>query len=216
MKKIAVVIYPYFSLQEITTLTSALKIWFNKDIDFLGSKMNIYESEEGFRVMPSKIFSDVNIDDYSCIIFPGIINPMPALFDEELIDFTSKLKNRDILIASISSSPLLLAKAGVLDEVKFTAGFFMQMADIFDFINKKNFIHQPVVKDKNVITAIGFAFREFAQSVLNELGLDVGETFMYPVTKKYSEEELTFYFEDADYKEFLQELQQYENKGDNL
>ena len=211
MEKIAVIIYPYFSLQEITTLTSCLKIWFGKDIDYLGSQMKIYESEEGFQVMPTKIFNDVNLDDYNCVILPGIINPLPALYDNKLINFLAGLKNRDILIASISSSPILLAKAGILDDVKFTAGFFMQMADTFEYINKKNFIHQPVVKDKNIITAIGFAFREFAQSVLNELGLDVSEPFMWPVTKQYTEEELTFYWEDADYKQFLEELKEYQS-----
>lgn len=211
MKKIAVIIYPYFSLQEITTLTSCLKIWFGKDIDYLGSEIKIYESEEGFQVTPTKIFSDINLDDYSCVILPGIINPLPALYDNKLISFLAELKNRDILIASISSSPILLAKAGILDEVKFTAGFFMQMADVFEYINKKNFIHQPIVKDKNIITAIGFAFREFAQLVLNELGLDAGESFLYPVTKQYTEEELTFYWKDADYKQFLEELQEYQN-----
>lgn len=212
MKKIAVIIYPYFSLQEITTLTSCLRTWFGKDIDYLGSEIKIYESEDGFQVTPTKTFSDINLDDYNCVILPGIINPLPALYDNKLISFLAELKNRDILIAAISSSPILLAKAGILDEVKFTAGFFMQMADVFEYINKKNFIHQPVVKDKNIITAIGFAFREFAQLVLNELGLDVGESFMYPVTKQYTEEELTFYWEDADYKQFLEELKEYENK----
>lgn len=212
MKKIAVIIYPYFSLQEITTLTSCLKIWFDKDIDYLSSEMKIYKSEEGFQVTPTKIFDNTDLDDYNCVILPGIINPLPAIYDDKLIKFLTRLKNRDILIASISSSPILLAKAGLLDNIKFTAGFFMQMADTFKYINKKNFIHQPVVKDKNVITAIGFAFREFARSVLNELGLNVGESFMLPVTKKYTEEELTFYWNDSDYKQFLEELKKYQKQ----
>ncbi|MDQ0148119.1 DJ-1/PfpI family protein [Eubacterium multiforme] len=173
--------------------------------------MKIYKSEEGFQVTPTKIFNEVNLDEYNCVILPGIINPLPALYDDKLINFLSGLKNRDILIGAISSSPILLAKAGILDEVKFTAGLFMQMADIFKYINKNNFIHKPVVKDKNVITAIGFAFREFAQLVLNELGLDLGEKFMYPVTREYTEDELTFYWEDDDYKQFLKELHKYQN-----
>lgn len=86
----------------------------------------------------------------------------------------------------------------------------MQMIDVFPFIKNENFIHQPVVKDKNIITALGFAFREFAQIVLNELGLDVGESFMLPVTKEYTEEELTFYWDDNDYQEFLKELKEYQ------
>lgn len=212
MEKIAVVIYPYFSLQEITTLTSCLKIWFDKDMDFLGSEIKIYESEEGFQVTPTNTFDEISLDDYSCVILPGIINPLPALYDNRLISFLSGLKDRDILIASISSSPLLLAKAGLLNETKFTAGIFMEMVDIFTFINKENFIHQPVVKDKNIITAIDFAFREFAKLVLNELGLDVGESFMLPVTKEYTEEELTFYFEGNGCQEFLEELKKYQVK----
>lgn len=88
----------------------------------------------------------------------------------------------------------MLAKAGLLSDVKFTAGIFMQMVVLFSFIKKENFIHQPVVKGKNSITSIGFAFREFVQIVLKELGLGVGESFMLPVTKKYTEYELTFYW----------------------
>lgn len=210
MKKVAVIIYPHFSLQEITTLTSSLKIWFDVDIDYLGSEIKIYKSEEGFQVTPSKTFNNSNLNDYNCVVLPGIFNPLPALYDDNLINFLSRLKNKNILIASISSSPILLAKSGILSDIKFTAGFFMQMLDTFKFINKENFIHKPVVKDKNVITAIGFAFREFAQLVLNELGLEVGESFMYPITKEYTEKELTFYWDDINYQEFLNELKEYE------
>ena len=88
----------------------------------------------------------------------------------------------------------------------------MQMIDVFPFVNKENFIHQPVVEDKNCITAIGFAFREFAESVLQRLGYDVGKHFMAPVTREYSENELTFYWEEKDYQEFLSELKQYEDE----
>lgn len=210
MKKIGVLIYSFFSLQEITTLTSCLKLWFNQEIDYLGSENKIYKSEDGFQVTPTILLKDAKIDDYQCLILPGIMNPLPALYDEKLIQFLSQLKDQNILIASISSSPLLLAKAGILNDTKFTSGFFMQMLDVFKFINKENFIHQPVMKDKNVVTAIGFAFREFAECVLKELGFDVGESFMYPVTESYTEEELSFYWEEDDYKEFLEELKEYE------
>lgn len=208
--KVAVIIYPHFSLQEITTLTSCLKIWFGVEIDFLGTALTTYPSEEGFQVLPTKKISDVTADDYACVILPGIINPLPALYDNVLIDFLASLKHKDILIAAISSSPLLLAKSGLLDDVKFTAGFFMQMTEVFPYINKANFIHQPVVEDEKIITAIGFAFREFAQTVLSHLGLDTGDSFMLPITREYEEDELTFYWEEADYKQFLEELSTYE------
>lgn len=210
MKRIAVLLYPYFSLQEITALTSCLTVWFQQKIDFLGSERKPYESEDGFLVTPTKITGEVSLSDYDCIILPGTVNPLPALYDEQLIAFLKQAKDTSVLLAAISSSPLLLAKAGLLKKTKFTAGFFMQMADAFPYIKVENFVHQPVVEDQNVITAIGFAFREFAETVLKRLGYDVGQDFMRPVDRAYTEEELTFYWEDADYEEFLEELRQYE------
>lgn len=214
MKKIAVLLYPQFSLQEVTTLTSCLTVWFGQTLDFVGSELKPYQSEDGFLVTPTKRARDVSVGDYDCVILPGIIDPMPALFDDTLTEFL-RGAGENTLLAAISSSPLLLAKAGLLDKHKFTAGFFMQMVDHFPFIPGENFVHQPLVEDGNVITAIGFAFREFAEKVLNCLGFDPGEKLMWPVEGEYTQEELTFYWEEVDYQEFLQELEEYQKEKQN-
>ena len=70
MSKFAVILYPDFSLQEITCLTSALSVWFEEKIDFIASENREYCSEEGLRVMPTKTIADVNITDYKSIRFP--------------------------------------------------------------------------------------------------------------------------------------------------
>ena len=44
---------------------------------------------------------------------------------------------------------------------------------------------------------------------LKSLGYDVQGKFIWPVEKTYSEEELTFYWNDSDYQEFLKELEAY-------
>lgn len=85
----------------------------------------------------------------------------------------------------------------------------MQMTDTFDFIEKEHFIHKGIVEDGNVITGIGMFFREFAQTVLKRFGYDVGNNFMQDRPEDYSEEQLTFYWSDDDYKEFLEELKEY-------
>lgn len=207
--KTAVLIYPYFSLQEITCLTSCLTIWFGNTLDFIGSERKLYISEDGFQVMPTKTVDEVDPADYDCIILPGIINPLPAMFDEKLIAFLRRGKNTNTLYAAISSAPLLLAKAGLLEGKNFTAGFFMQMVDVFPFLEKEHFIHQPIVEDGNMLTAIGTFFREFAEVVLTHLGYNVGKNFMDTSNCTYTEEDLTFYWEDADYQEFLAELKEY-------
>lgn len=214
MKRIAMFIYDNISLQEVTCLTSALTIWYGEHIDYLASEKRTYLSEEGLQVIPTKTFDEISKEElYDCIILPGTINPLPALFDNKLIGYLSKYKGTEKVIASISSSPLFLLKSGVLQGHKYTAGFFMQMANHFDFIDTKNFLHQPLVEDGNIITAIGFAFREFAIATLNKLEYDPGENFMSPINKEYSEAELTFYWNEEDYKEFLDELDEFLDFG---
>ena len=208
-KKYAVLIYPNFSLQEITCLTSCLTVWFEEKIDIIASEKKLYTSEDGFSVMPDKTVDEAKLSDYECLILPGTIFPLAPLFDEKLIDFLRKGKNADTLIAAISSSPILLSKAGLLEGKDFTSGYFMQLADTFSIVDKTHFVHKPVVEDGNVITGIGMFFREFAQAVLNRLGYDVGEHFMDFKGSDFSEEELTFYWTDDEYKEFLEELKEY-------
>lgn len=208
-KKSAVMIYPYFSLQEITCLTSCLKIWYDREIDIFASSKEIVRSEEGFQVIADKTFDEFDANDYNCIILPGIINPLPALFDEENIKFLSKLAGVDIVIASISSSPLLLAKAGLLKNRKFTCGVFDEVIQYCDFIPAYNVVHVPILKDQNVITAIGFAFREFAVEVLHAIGIECNDNILDSVTREYSEEELTFKMGEENFKEFLDEYNNY-------
>ena len=210
MSRFAVILYPNFSLQEITCLTSALSVWFEEKIDFIASENKEYCSEEGLRVVPTKTMADTNISDYDCVILPGTINPLPALYDDRLIDFLKSGINTNVVFAAISSSPLLLAKAGVLKGKKFTAGFFMQMAEVYPFIEKENFTHEGVVCDENVITGIGMFFREFAEAVLQRFEYDIGNNFMRDKPEDYTEEELTFYWSEEDYREFLDELKEYQ------
>ena len=209
MKKIAVLLYPDFSLQEITCLTSVLTVWFGESIDFIASENKELKSEEGLRVLPTKTTSEAKASDYDCVILPGTVNPLPALFDERIINFLREGRESDALFAAISSAPILLSKAGILKGKKFTAGYFMQLAETFDFVEKENFIHKGVVEDGNVITGIGMFFREFAEAVLRKLDYDIGEEFMRDRPNEYSEEDLTFRWSDEDYREFLEELKPY-------
>ena len=210
MRKFAVMLYPDFSLQEITCLTSALTVWFGETIDFIASEHKEYRSEEGLRVLPAKTVSEVNIMDYDCVILPGTVNPLPALFDEKLIDFLRNGANTAVVFAAISSAPALLSKAGVLDGKKFTAGYFMQLADAFPFIQTENFEHRPIVEDGTVITGIGMFFREFAEAVLKRFDYEIGNSFMRDNPAEYTEEDLTFYWSQEDYQEFLEELKEYQ------
>lgn len=209
MSKFGVLIYPNFSLQEITCLTSVLAVWFGEKIDYIAAENREYLSEEGLRILPTKTVAEASAADYDCVILPGTVDPLPALFDGKLIDFLREGKDSGTVFAAISSAPLLLSKAGILDGKKFTAGYFMQMTDVFPFIEKQNFVHRGIVEDGNVITGIGMFFREFAEAVLRRFDYDIGGGFMCDRPEDFSEDELTFYWSDAEYEEFLEELKEY-------
>ena len=88
----------------------------------------------------------------------------------------------------------------------------MQLAETFPFIDTAHFVHRPVVDSGNVITAIGMFFREFAQRVLERLGYDPGPHFMETSYREFTEDELTFYWTEEDYQEFLEELKEFTGK----
>lgn len=109
MKKIAVLIYPNFSLYEITCLTEAM-MWFEQKVDIFASSQLPIRSEDGFQIIADKTLDKFSSEDYSCIILPGMMIPFDALFDPKLIDFLCQLKGKNILIGAISAAPMLLGQ----------------------------------------------------------------------------------------------------------
>ena len=208
MKKVLCLIYPNFSLYEITALTSTLALSFDVTIDYVASDHSMVVSEDGLLCQPTKTLDQICIEEYSCVILPGMVNIGPALQDEKLISFLKDLGEQDILIAAISSAPLLLAKAGLLNDTKFTGGIWQNFFDYFEFLPRENFQPKVVVQDKQIITAIGFAHQEFARRVILSLGLEENTDNYFKERNDYSEEDLIFTLSD---KEFDQVKRSIEN-----
>ena len=207
MKKVLCVIYPNFSLYEIASLTSTLALSFDITIDYVASGHSIVVSEEGLSCKPTKTLEQIRIEDYSCIILPGMVNIGPALQDEKLNSFLKGLGKQDILIAAISSAPILLAKAGLLNDTKFTGGIWQNFFDYFEFLPRENFQPKVLVQDKNIITAIGFAHQEFARRVILSLGLAENTDNYFKEQNEYSEEDLIFTLSDKEFDEVKQSIE---------
>ena len=207
MKKVLCLIYPNFSLYEITALTSTLALSFDITIDYVSSDDSIVISEDGLPCQPTKTLDQICIEEYSCVILPGMVNIGPALQDEKLISFLRDLGEQDILIAAISSAPLLLAKAGLLKDTKFTGGIWQNFFDYFEFLPRQNFQPKLVVQDKQIITAIGFAHQEFARKVILRLGL-AEKTDNYSKEKnEYAAEDLIFTLSDQEFDQVKQSIE---------
>ena len=207
MKKVLCIIYPNFSLYEITALTSTLALSFDITIDYAASDHSMVVSEDGLPCQPTKTLDQVRIDEYSCVILPGMVNIGPALQDEKLISFLRDLGERDILIAAISSAPLLLAKAGLLKDTKFTGGIWQNFFDYFEFLSRENFQPKVVVQDKQIITAIGFAHQEFARKAILSLGLAENTDNYFKEQNEYAEEDLIFTLSDQEFDQVKQSIE---------
>ena len=207
MKKVLCIIYPNFSLYEITALTSTLSLSFDITIDYVASDYSIVISEDGLPCQPTKTLDQICIEEYSCIILPGMVNIAPALQDEKLNSFLRKLGEQDILITAISSAPILLAKAGLLNDTKFTGGIWQNFFDYFEFLPRENFKAKAVLQDKNIITAIGFAHQEFARKVILGLGLAENTDNYFKEQNEYSEEDLIFTLSDKEFDEVKQSIE---------
>lgn len=207
MKKVLCIIYPNFSLYEITALTSTLVLSFDITIDYVSSDDSIVISEDGLPCQPTKTLDQICIEEYSCVILPGMVNIGPALQDEKLISFLRDLGEQDILIAAISSAPLLLAKAGLLKDTKFTGGIWQNFFDYFEFLPRENFQPKVLVQDKQIITAIGFAHQEFARKVILSLGLAENTDNYFKERNDYSEEDLIFTLSDQEFDQVKRSIE---------
>ena len=207
MKKVLCIIYPNFSLYEITALTSTLVLSFGVTIDYVASDHSMVVSEDGLPCQPTKTLDQIRIEEYSCVILPGMVNIGPALQNEKLISFLRALGEQDILIAAISSAPLLLAKAGLLKDTKFTGGIWQNFFDYFEFLPRENFQPKVLVQDKQIITAIGFAHQEFARKVILSLGLAESTDNYFKEQNEYAEEDLIFTLSDEEFDQVKQSIE---------
>lgn len=83
-----------------------------------------------------------------------------AFPDRNYIEFVKNITAQDnFLVASISRSPFLLAKAGILKGKKYTVGIAEDIRKASPYFEEDNYRAELVVEDKNLITARGAAFK---------------------------------------------------------
>lgn len=194
MKKTAVMLYPLFSLQEISCLTELFRFYDKEMVTFSAGRQPV-RSEDGFLILPDRDFSEFCREDFDCLVLPGIWEPLPVMLDDRNIRFLEQFRgDRELLIAAISAGPLLLGKAGLLENRRFTSGLFEEFLDAFPVMPRAGIVRKPLVEDGSLITAIGDAFREFAVAVGRKAGLAFPDDIFSPVEgRNCSEEDLIYH-----------------------
>ena len=181
-------------MQEISCTTELLKFYDKEIVTFAAGRETV-RSEDGFTILPDRAFEEFRREEFDCLVLPGIWEPLPVMLDERNIRFLERFRgDEDIVIAAISSAPLLLGKAGLLEGKRFTHGVFEEFWDAFPVMPRDGVTRTFLVEGGNLVTACGGAFREFAAAVGQKVGIDCSNSVFEPMAgKTYSEEDFVFH-----------------------
>lgn len=174
LKKTAVLLYPQFSEYELTVALSIL-MQGQKPVITASADTAPIVGESGLTCLPDTVIDELDLDDIDSLLLPGCMDIQAVKDHDVYVDLIKRAEERDYVIASISSSPLLLAKAGILSGRKYTAGLyrdFMQESRLFDL---QNYSEEVVVQEGKIITARGRGFIDFGIALGKALKLNFDE-----------------------------------------
>lgn len=126
-------------------------------------------SSHGVKFMADTLFNDKLYKSETLIIPGGLPGATNLRSDERVIEIVKKFNEENKLLAAICAGPIVLGKAGVLNDKDATCypGFE-------ESLNCQNYLLDNVVVSKNVITSRGPATAfEFAFAIAKYLKLDV-------------------------------------------
>lgn len=206
-KKIALLIYPEFSFQEIANLSALFRWYYNTVTVSFSTSMDVVKSEEGFQILPDKFVEEFKVESYDCLILPGCSDLRIPLRDDKITEFLKKFEgDDDFVIGAICAGPIFLSKAGLLDNKKFINSMYTEMNNRFKFVNEKNIVYKPVVEDGNIITAVGTAYKEFAIKVARKVGYDCPSTAFAGLSNEWKPEDFVYHLEEEGLREFEKEF----------
>lgn len=174
MKKTAVILYPQFSEYELTVALSIL-MQGNKPIITVGINNQPIKGESGLTCVADTTVNHINLGEIDSLLLPGCMDISTLKEEQRLFDFIKRAAETASVIASISSSPFLLAKAGVLQNRKYTVGLTMEGMEKLGVFQMENYSDELVVQDGNLITARGRGFIKFGIALGKALNLEFDE-----------------------------------------
>ena len=174
-KKILLFIFDNMTDYEITFIAHLLKADAGKEVITISYEDKFIKGTSGLLYKPDKLVKDVLNDDVEGLIICG---GWFGEVREELIELIRKLNSEGKLLAGIcGAGTFFLATAGVLNKVSYTTPITRwteKHVEVFgdgDPFPRENYMEKRVVTDKNVITALGTAFFDFAVEICDWLQL---------------------------------------------
>ena len=147
MSKVAVMLANGFEEIEALTVVDVLRRA-NITCEMVGLEDKVTGSH-GIQVIPDSVFEG-DLSDYDLVVLPGGMPGSANLRDNEVLIDELQGLNQAGKLAAICAAPIVLNRAGLLSDKKFTCydGVQEQIAD-------GSYIKETVVVDGNIITSRG-------------------------------------------------------------
>ena len=175
MGKILVFIFDEMTDYEITFISHLLSADAGKEIITIAYEDKMIKGRSGFLYKPSRLVDDVLDEEVEGLIITG---GWYGQTKPELMKLINNLNSKGKLISAIcGAGTVFLAKAGVLNNVKYTTPIVewtQKHIEIYgneDPFPRENFVSERVVRDRNIITAQGIAFIDFAIEICDWFNL---------------------------------------------
>lgn len=171
-KKILCYIYDNMADFEISVLLHYLKNIGGYEIIAVTDEMGKVTAQSGLHFVPDKCIAEIGkIEAYDALVIPG--GPIDNN-QNGICPVIRELLSNQKLVAAICFAPQFLGRAGVLKEYAYTTSCTeetVQFMGVEDPFPRENYRDARCVVDRNVITAQGHAFVDFAEAVCAYLGV---------------------------------------------
>jgi putative intracellular protease/amidase len=172
-RAIHVVIFDGFADWEPAHALAELRRWGKRTIRSVGFDGAPVVSMGGLRVIPDVALASVRPEDVELLILPGgdlwQTDAYPRAAVEALI---TALIAAETPVAAICGGTVAMARAGALDDRRHTsnmASYLRKYAP--EYTGSEQYVAEPAVTDRHVITASGLASVDFARAIFAELGV---------------------------------------------
>ena len=187
MKEVLCFLYDGFADFETVLTCSALNEEEDYKVTYIAYEKTPVYSSGGLKINPDKRVSEIDgLENIAGLIIPG---GGTRIHKPELEKLIKELNKEKKLVAAICAGPEYLAKSGILNGRKYTT---TRLAESYEEENledpfpRDTYVEARVVRDGNIITAIGHAFSDFALKIWEYF-----ELFENEEEKEYFRKEFT-------------------------
>ena len=189
-KKTAVLLFPYFCNFEFAPALEMLSMA-EKPVAFFGPTLDIVRSEEGLLARAEMTLDELNLEEYDSLLITGATGDGLEILmkDEAILNFIRKFNRPDMVIGAISSAPMALAKAGLMNGRRYMAGVdrewfeeggefpikltAKELEGLYDMKRRSELPPgTKFIQDGNIVTSFAWYFREWALAFGRMLKLD--------------------------------------------